>query len=278
MTAVEEVEVRCPVPQQLPGGHSRPGKLLLKLLVSGESPSYVHPDNLIELACDECRSNLRRRGVSVSRVLHRFDLSGSLIETLVDEKSVLTSVSRVYVRVPVEERFWKQVDRRGYGECWLFTGEARMGSKNQYGSFGLNPGELECGGKRGPRLAHRVAFRLAQGRWPDPYALHGCDTPLCCNAVNPKHVHEGTPRQNMNERTERYRSPGQYTPQTEAAVLHMLQEGLAAEEIAEELGIAKNAPARIAFRVLRRYPRIAGLLVTELAGALVETLTDGEVI
>jgi hypothetical protein len=84
VTAVEEVEVRCPVPQQLPGGHSRPGKLLLKLLVSGESPSYVHPDNLIELACDECRSNLRRRGVNVSRVLHRFDLSGALVETLTD--------------------------------------------------------------------------------------------------------------------------------------------------------------------------------------------------
>lgn len=82
--AVEEVEVRCPVPQPLPGGHSRPGKLLMKLLVSGESPSFVHPDNLIELACDECRAQLRRRGVNVSRVLHRFDLAGRLVTTLTD--------------------------------------------------------------------------------------------------------------------------------------------------------------------------------------------------
>lgn len=88
MTAVEEVEVRCPVPQQLPGGDCVPGKLLLKLLVSGESPSYVHPDNLIELACEYCRSGLRRRGVRVKRVLHRYDLAGTLVATLTDDEVI----------------------------------------------------------------------------------------------------------------------------------------------------------------------------------------------
>lgn len=82
--AVEEVEIRCPVPQPLPGGGCKPGKLLMKLLVAGESPSFVHPDNLIELACEDCRKQLRRRGVNVKRVLHRYDLAGSLIETLTD--------------------------------------------------------------------------------------------------------------------------------------------------------------------------------------------------
>lgn len=84
MTAVEEIEVRCPVPQPAPGGQCRPGKLLMRLLVSGEQPSYVHPDNLIELTCDECRRRLRRQGVSVSRVLHRFNLAGELVESLTD--------------------------------------------------------------------------------------------------------------------------------------------------------------------------------------------------
>jgi hypothetical protein len=81
---VEEVEIRCPVPQQLPGGHCRPGKLLVKLRLGGGIPSYVYPDNLIELPCDECRARLRKRGVSVQRVLHRFDLAGTLVETLTD--------------------------------------------------------------------------------------------------------------------------------------------------------------------------------------------------
>jgi hypothetical protein len=84
VTAVEEIEVRCPVPQELPSGHSRPGRLLLKLRLSGEIPSYVYPDNLIELACEECRERLRKRGVRVKRVLHRFDLAGNLVETLTD--------------------------------------------------------------------------------------------------------------------------------------------------------------------------------------------------
>jgi hypothetical protein len=84
VTAVEEIEVRCPVPVQLPNGHSLPGRLLMKLLVRGEFPSFVHPDNLIELACDECRVQLRKRGVSVNRVLHRYDLAGQLVETLTD--------------------------------------------------------------------------------------------------------------------------------------------------------------------------------------------------
>jgi hypothetical protein len=81
---VEEVEVRCPVPHYLPGGDCIPGKLLLKLRLSGEIPSYVYPDNLIELACEDCRTRLRRRGVRVRRVLHRFDLAGQLVETLTD--------------------------------------------------------------------------------------------------------------------------------------------------------------------------------------------------
>lgn len=81
---VEEIEVRCPVPHKLPDGHCLPGKLLFKLRISGELPSFVHPDNLIELSCEDCAKLMRRRGRQVSRVLHRFDLTGALIETLTD--------------------------------------------------------------------------------------------------------------------------------------------------------------------------------------------------
>ena len=168
--------------------------------------------------------------------------------------------------MPVEERFWRVVDRRGFGDCWLFQLDARMGSKGQYGSFGLNIGELESLVKK-PYLAHRVAFRLVQGRWPNPYGLHGCDTPLCCNAVNPKHVHEGTPLQNMMERNDRFRDPNQYGPDTELAVLRLMQDGLYQEEIARQLGISRNAVANVVFRALRRNP---GSL-----DHLVETLTEG---
>jgi hypothetical protein len=80
-----EVEVRCPVPQELPGGECRPGKLLLKLRLNGGVPSYVHPDNLIELSCDDCKFRARKAGRPVKRVLHRYDLSGLLVETCIVE-------------------------------------------------------------------------------------------------------------------------------------------------------------------------------------------------
>lgn len=62
-----------------------PGRLFARLRMTGDQPSYVHPDNLIELACYDCRKRLNRAGREVGRVLHRYDLSGVLVTTLVEE-------------------------------------------------------------------------------------------------------------------------------------------------------------------------------------------------
>jgi hypothetical protein len=72
----EEVELRCP---------ETAGKLLAKIRRQGEQPSYVHPDNLIELSCDSCKLSRRRAGLPVVRVLHRYDILGTLVATLVVE-------------------------------------------------------------------------------------------------------------------------------------------------------------------------------------------------
>lgn len=80
-----EVEVRCPVPTELPGGACKPGPLLLKLRLGGGMPSFVHPDNLIELSCDACKYRAKKLGRPVRRVLHRYDLSGMLVETAIVE-------------------------------------------------------------------------------------------------------------------------------------------------------------------------------------------------
>ena len=79
----ELVDLRCP--SDLPGrdGECHPGRLLARLQAAGERPSWVHPDNLIELACADCRVRLRKSGRRAARVLHRFDFSGELVETLV---------------------------------------------------------------------------------------------------------------------------------------------------------------------------------------------------
>lgn len=68
------VEIRCPV---------GPRRLFSKLLVSGEKPQVVE-GNLIEFACDECKRTLRQQQTGqITRVLHRYNLAGELVETIV---------------------------------------------------------------------------------------------------------------------------------------------------------------------------------------------------
>lgn len=101
----------------------------------------------------------------------------------------------------VDQLFWSVVDVRGYDECWPWQG----GCNGQgYGTFYVKAGELGLDRDRQPGT-HRVAFRLIHGRWPEPWVLHGCDNPPCCNALNPAHLHEGDGIQNSAEKFARGR-------------------------------------------------------------------------
>lgn len=54
--------------------------------------------------------------------------------------------------------------------------------------------------RRGIRLsflfAHRYAWFLEYGRWPEPEALHHCDNPPCCDV---DHLYEGTQQDNVDD-------------------------------------------------------------------------------
>jgi len=71
---MKTIEIRCPV---------GPRRLLSKVISTGGHP--LVQDNLIEFACSDCKRTLRQAGemTDVLRVLHRFDLSGSLVESQV---------------------------------------------------------------------------------------------------------------------------------------------------------------------------------------------------
>lgn len=69
------IELRCP---------QGPGRLLSKLLISGGRPEIVG-DNLVELACPDCKRSLRLQGQPVLRVLHRFNLLGDLVQSVVQD-------------------------------------------------------------------------------------------------------------------------------------------------------------------------------------------------
>lgn len=78
------VDLRCPEPDWR-NGHPYPGQLLARLRLAGEKPSYIQPDNLIEMPCDDCKYHLKKRGRRVRTVLHRYDLAGNWITTLIQE-------------------------------------------------------------------------------------------------------------------------------------------------------------------------------------------------
>jgi hypothetical protein len=65
------IDIRCP---------RHPVRLLLRI----GKPMKVDGANLIEIACRDCRNDARRTDPTVSLVLHRYNVVGELVETVVE--------------------------------------------------------------------------------------------------------------------------------------------------------------------------------------------------
>lgn len=84
---------------------------------------------------------------------------------------------------PLEERFWKHVEKTA--DCWFWTA---FKDSRGYGRINF---------EQTPILAHRVSWEIHNGPIPDGMSvLHHCDNPSC---IRPDHLFLGNASDKMNE-------------------------------------------------------------------------------
>lgn len=107
---------------------------------------------------------------------------------------------RKRLTMPVEQRFWKFVEKRGDDDCWPWLGGTNI---RGYGRF-------RSGGAAEPMIgAHRYSLSLSGVEVPAGLVvMHSCDNPSC---VNPRHLSLGTVRDNTRDAMQKGRMRNYFT-------------------------------------------------------------------
>lgn len=149
--------------------------------------------------------------------------------------------------LPLHDRFWSRVDKKGDDDCWVWTGAK---SAKGYGTI------VECSKTI---AAHRLSYSMHKGDPVDFAVCHVCDNPPC---VNPNHLFLGTLAENNTDRHRKGRSyihVGETHPRailTEAFVRVIRQEystgSVTQTELGERYGVTHSTIWRIVNNLIWR--------------------------
>lgn len=150
---------------------------------------------------------------------------------------------RVYVPVPLAERFWQKVQQTE--GCWLWTGWRGPGG---YGELRLVRGSVRV-------RAHRISWELHFGAIPHGmFVCHKCDNPPC---VRPDHLFLGTHADNVRDMAAKGRRgntsgkpyKGWLTPEAVRTIrTRYAEDGISRTQLATEFNISRSQASRIISR------------------------------
>jgi len=134
----------------------------------------------------------------------------------------------------IKIRLFKRIKVGTPDECWEWT---HRKDPNGYGRIDI--GKI-------PRLAHRIAFEIANG-FTAENVCHSCDNPPCCN---PSHLFAGNPSINNDDMTKKGRrklppirrgNTNNMSKLTEEQTLYILESTETNSKLAKIFGVSKTA-------------------------------------
>jgi hypothetical protein len=164
-------------------------------------------------------------------------------------------------QVNIERRFWSRVNKDGpipahvpdLGACWVWTGAT---STAGYGQMRAN---------KKTQLAPRVSWLIATGSAPRLLVCHKCDNPPC---VNPRHLFEGSVRDNALDMVAKGRARGGNlrggrhgnAKMTDALVAEVLRRASTPDttqsEVARQLGLPQQTVNKIVRRKIWKHVQV----------------------
>jgi Mor family transcriptional regulator len=134
--------------------------------------------------------------------------------------------------VPVQERFWKYVEKTD--GCWLWKGATE----------GVTYGRIYDATRKEKVLAHRVSWEIHHGVIPEGQnVLHRCDNPAC---VNPEHLFLGTHVDNAQDMVSKFRGHCVFkNKDTVVEILDLHSHGHSGRSLAKMFGVSVDTIYRI---------------------------------